>query len=336
MSVPDVAEVVLPPGIVRIELPMTGNPLRFINGYLLEGKRGYVLIDCGWDLPDVWDALVAGLALAGLRVGDITDLVCTHFHPDHYGLAGRLVRTVGARLMMHRLDWDVVRTRLADAAVADRASDAWLVRNGLAVMPDVATSHRQVMKYSVVEPARFLADGDAIELANGGALRAVWTPGHSPGHFCFHDAQRGVLFTGDHILDPITPHVGLWFDLGTDPLGDFIASLQKAKAAGASVAAPAHGRPFADPGLRADALVAHHHTREAAVVAAFEGAEPVTAGAVAHKLPWTRRQQLFSELSDFHQQFALAETIAHLEHLRRHGRVHRIETHDRILYEMRR
>ena len=94
MSVPDVAEVVLPPGIVRIELPMTGNPLRFINGYLLEGKRGYVLIDCGWDLPDVWDALVAGLALAGLRVGDITDLVCTHFHPDHYGLAGRLVRTV--------------------------------------------------------------------------------------------------------------------------------------------------------------------------------------------------------------------------------------------------
>ncbi|MGH7756675.1 MAG: MBL fold metallo-hydrolase, partial [Vulcanimicrobiaceae bacterium] len=167
MSARDVAEINLPAGIVRIELPMTGNPLGYVNGYLLEGADGYSLIDCGWDLPDVWDALVAGLARVDLTVNSITDLLCTHFHPDHYGLAGRLERTVGARLSMHHLDWDVVNDRAADPKFSDDASDRWFGRNGFTIAPEASETFRENMRYSVIEPTRFLADGDVLALADG-------------------------------------------------------------------------------------------------------------------------------------------------------------------------
>src|SRR5690625_7938194 len=56
-------------------------------------------------------------------------------------------------------------------------------------------------------PDRELQDGTVIDLP-GRDLRAVWTPGHSPGHLCLHLADGDVLFTGDHVLPRITPHVG--------------------------------------------------------------------------------------------------------------------------------
>src|SRR6202048_5038053 len=71
--------------IVQIRLPMTGNPMRYINGYLLEDDDGPTLIDCGWRGDDVLAALEQGLVLAGHTVRDIKRLLITHFHFDHHG-----------------------------------------------------------------------------------------------------------------------------------------------------------------------------------------------------------------------------------------------------------
>lgn len=47
----------LPPGVSCIPLPMHASPLRAVNAYVLEGDGGYILVDCGWDTPDVLEAL---------------------------------------------------------------------------------------------------------------------------------------------------------------------------------------------------------------------------------------------------------------------------------------
>jgi len=327
------AEARLPDCIERLELPMTGNPLGYVNAYLLRGRDGYVLIDCGWDLPDVLSALETGLAERGARLDEIRDVIVTHFHPDHYGLAGRLVRTVGARLMMHALDWRVARDRLSNRAALDRANDAWLARNGYVTADDGAADAHEALRYSVVPPELTLDDGDVIPLADG-RLRVVWTPGHSPGHICLLDAERGVLFSGDHVLSPITPHVGIWSGQDTrDHLGDFLASLRKVRASGAGIVAPAHGRPFEDLVQRVDELLSHHDEREAFVLEALEGA-PASAGAVAARLPWTRRHRRFDDLGELHREFAVTETIAHLEHLRARRLVARHEHDGVLVYEL--
>ncbi len=326
------AEARLPDGIERIELPMTGNPLGYVNAYLLREPDGYALIDCGWDVPDVLAALKAGLARCGVQLDEIRDVIVTHFHPDHYGLAGRLVRTVGARLMMHDIDARVAHDRLCDFTITFRENARWFARNGYAAANDGSIKDEPT-RYSVVAPQHVLNDGDEVPLAVG-SLRVLWTPGHSPGHICLFDTERNVLFSGDHILDPITPHVGTWSGQDDqDQLGAFLASLRKVRATGARVVAPAHGRPFNDATRRVDELLAHHDERESLVLEAL-GSGPASAGAIAAMLPWTRRHRTFAELGDRHQAFAVAETIAHLEHLRARDMVRRDARDGILVYEL--
>jgi hydroxyacylglutathione hydrolase len=44
-----------------------------------------------------------------------------------------------------------------------------------------------------------LADGQHLDLA-GVSVDVIHTPGHTPGHCCFHVPDEGVLFSGDHLF----------------------------------------------------------------------------------------------------------------------------------------
>jgi glyoxylase-like metal-dependent hydrolase (beta-lactamase superfamily II) len=303
-------------GIVQIRLPMAGNPLRYINGYLIEEPDGYTLIDCGWKADDVLEALRSALALRGLVLTDIRRLLITHFHFDHYGLAGTLLREGVRELWMHRLDWMFAQMMLQAGTAADAEADDWIARNGLRVdeMLEDELHHRRT---ELARPTSEAEDGTPI-----GRLRAIWTPGHSPGHLCFLDTQSRRIFTGDHVLDPITPHVGIWNDDRGDALGEYVASLRKVAAFGANAALPAHGEPFPDLIRRVDELLAHEEEREARVLAALDDGHR-DATSIARALPWTRSQRRLETLSAAHQQFAVAETLAHLQHLVQRGVVRR-------------
>lgn len=299
--------------IVQIRLPMTGNPMRYINGYLLEDDDGLTLIDCGWRADDVLAALEHGLELSGFKLGDIRRLLITHFHFDHYGLAGTLVRKGVPELGMHARDWAFLVAREAHSGDDDAVVDAWLARNGLPVEPEPDDEDSPYDRYDFIEPTRLIEDGERI-----GRLRALWTPGHSPGHLCFVDTISGRTFTGDHVLDPVTPHVGLWHESHRDPMGEYIASLRTVGALETSGALPAHGEAFPDLARRVDELLAHEAAREADVLRALEAA-PITGAGVAGQLRWRRRGDRFDQLPAEHQQFAVAETLAHLEYLRARG-----------------
>jgi len=312
-------------GIVQIRLPMTGNPLRYINGYVVEDDDGLTLIDAGWKADDVLAALRAGLNACGYSLADVRRLLITHCHFDHYGLAGTLGRAGVSELLMHDRDWQLARDHFSDPAALDAAADDWIARNGLKV--DVSLDEELMHnRTEIAAPTRSLDDGERI-----GRLRALWTPGHTPGHLCFVDERTGAMFTGDHILDPVTPHIGIWRPGNQNPLGDYIASLHGVAAAGATMVFPGHGEPFPSLARRVHELLAHEAHRERLIAAAFAG-QVKTAADIASVLPWTRRERPFAELSPTHQQFAVAETLAHLEHLRRRNAVESTERAGTIVY----
>ncbi len=320
-------------GLHQIRLPMKGNPLGHINAYLIPSDEGYVLVDCGWDTPDVFEALTAALAQLGLGLDDLKLLVVTHFHHDHYGLAGKLIEQNGMQLWMHELDWKVVQYRLVDLAADDRESDAWLARNGV----DEATlsagddfMQEASRRFSIAAPDRTIDDG-VIVAAGPHALETIWTPGHSPGHLCFLDRARGAILTGDHVLDPITPHVGAWYPRRDDVLGDYLSSLEKVAALPAQRVLPAHGEPFDGLQRRVAQLIEHHHTRTGLILEALAIA-PANAAEVAERLPWTRRRTPFFEMDAHQRQFAVAETLAHLAHLAHLGTVHVVAEEPTIRY----
>jgi glyoxylase-like metal-dependent hydrolase (beta-lactamase superfamily II) len=310
-------------GIAQIRLPMAGNPLRYINGYVLDDDGGLTLVDCGWKADDVLAAVHEGLHALGHVLAGVRRVVITHHHFDHYGLAATLLRAGVPELYMHARDWDRARLFAASHAADDRQADAWLSRNGF-VPHDLDEGFAG--RWEVIEPTHLVGDGDRI-----GRLEAVWTPGHSPGHLCLADTRGGRMLTGDHVLDPITPHIGLWRESDGDPLGDYVASLEKVRGRGPGGALPAHGEPFPDLDRRVDELLAHTAMRDGQVLETL-AAGSATAGEIAGRLPWTRRNRAFADLGEFHQQFAVSETIAHLHHLHARGLVAREAGGERIRY----
>lgn len=79
----------MPADVTPIDLLHLGAPGE-IGAYLLETSGGPALLDCG--PATCLDALRAGVAERGLRLGEIRHLLLSHIHLDHAGAAGSIVR----------------------------------------------------------------------------------------------------------------------------------------------------------------------------------------------------------------------------------------------------
>lgn len=144
--------------------------------YLLRGSECCLLIDTG-----------LGAGNISVETARLTDkpmtAVATHIHWDHIG--GHKFFTC---FYAHEkeLDWLNGSFPLSAAAVRRMLSECEL--------PD----DFRLDEYSIFQgkPSKLLSDGDKIELG-GRTVTVIHTPGHSPGHMCFWEADRGYLFTGD-------------------------------------------------------------------------------------------------------------------------------------------
>src|SRR5918997_1412008 len=88
------------PGVHRVPLPLPHDGLRAVNVYLIEDDGGIVMVDGGWALPESRRALEDAMASLGHDLGEITRILVTHIHRDHYTQAVALRRLLGARVML--------------------------------------------------------------------------------------------------------------------------------------------------------------------------------------------------------------------------------------------
>jgi glyoxylase-like metal-dependent hydrolase (beta-lactamase superfamily II) len=124
-----------------------------------------------------------------------------------------------------------------------------------------------------------------------------------------------VLIAGDHLLRKISPAVGLYPESRPDPLGDYLASLERTVELAPRVVYPGHGEPIDDAAARARELIEHHRARLDETAGALSD-EPRTAYEVSLSL-------FGRELSPTQRRFAVAETLSHLERLVRERRAAR-------------
>lgn len=91
------------PGVHRVALPLPHDGLKAVNVYLLEDLAedgGLVMIDGGWAIPEARKALEEALSALGRDLGDISHILVTHIHRDHYTQAVELRRLLGARVYL--------------------------------------------------------------------------------------------------------------------------------------------------------------------------------------------------------------------------------------------
>lgn len=318
------------PGVLRVPLSMPGDGLRAVNVYLVETGPGLALVDAGWRVPTALPELRAALAAVGRRVEDVADVYVTHIHRDHYTLAPELRRRVGTRVHLGRgerpglhavreLGSNVPVSSLRELARAGAGAVADAVRPVTAAEPFDAADWE--------DPDGWLDPGPLD--VGGRAWTAVATPGHTKGHLVFHDAEHGVMLTGDHVLPTITPSIG--FELGDwdRPLGEYLGSLARLLDLPDAAMLPAHGPAGGSVHVRVRELLAHHEQRLAEIRRVVDGAvragRPATGLEVAARLPWTRRARAFADLDDFNQMIAVCETLAHLDVLVDRGALTRRE-----------
>ncbi|HZD00744.1 MAG TPA: MBL fold metallo-hydrolase [Actinomycetes bacterium] len=308
-------------GLWSVPVPIPASPLRYVLTYAFEVPGGLVLVDPGWNAPESLAALSSGLATIGAGLRDVRGVLVTHMHPDHYGLAGRVREISGAWIGLHPADAALIHDRYEEVDDLLERTMAWLRDTGVSAsdLPDMRDASMALRGFVVVaRPDVLLEDGDRPEVP-GWQLVAVHTPGHTPGHLCFHEERQGLLLTGDHVLPRITPNVSIHPQSGRDPLGDYLASLQRLRKYDGSTALPGHEWRFDHLGERIDQIVAHHEQRLDATEALVRaGAETVLE--VATRLGWS---QPWERIEGFMRRAAIGETHAHLVALERCGRLAR-------------
>jgi glyoxylase-like metal-dependent hydrolase (beta-lactamase superfamily II) len=306
------------PGLWSVPTPFPNSPLRYVLAYLLETARGPVLVDTGWPSADAWDGLVAGVAATGHAITEVSAVLVTHFHADHFGLAHAVRKASGAWVGMHPADAAVIR----DLPMRDGWADedrAWLVRRGVpAAEHDELAPPASFAVRGRVHGADVLIEDGARPLGDDAPLRAIWTPGHTPGHLCFADERYDVLLTGDHILPRISPNIGP-SPLGPeDALGTYLHSLAAMEDLDPEEVLPAHEYRFAGLPARVRQLQDHHRARLDEVVAVVAAADGCTTFEVAERLTWSRP---WDQSRGLVRRSAIGETYAHLFHLEQRGRL---------------
>lgn len=317
-------------GIFSIPTPMPGLGLRYVLVYAFALPDGVAVVDSGWHTDEAWDALVDGLASIGYEPRHIRAMLATHIHSDHYGLAGRIREASGAWIGLHGADAAMSpESQDADRNMRDRLQH-WRETRQRMGMPitrpareegaEPGPSTPQWQDIQRIRPDVLIADGDVVELP-GWRLRAIWTPGHSPGHLCFHEESTDVLLAGDHVLPKISPNIAVHSHQSPNPLGDYLESLAMIAKVDVGEVLPAHEYRYVGLADRAGELIGHHHERLAEIETLIDATPGLTTWQLTETLTWSR--PLHTQPPAL-KRTAAKEILAHLIMLEGQGRVHRV------------
>lgn len=267
-----------------------------------------MLIDTGLDTRESADALAAAMAGFGVEPSQLRHIVLTHMHPDHSGRANQLRDISGATVWLHPADANFLLRLKSTSGPYELLDEA--MREAGTPEPtrvEVRASYEKLAQlFPMLSPDALLEDGQSIE-SGIGPLEILWTPGHSPGHCCLYAREMKVLFSGDHVIDEITPHIG-WLP-GEDTQGQYLGTLDRLDELDVDRILASHGQPFG--GLRQWTKgVRERHAGRAAEIRQHQQDGVTLTDDLVRRL-WPR------QLRPLDYQLALMEVLAHLEHARR-------------------
>lgn len=299
-----------------------------VNVYLIR-EDPVTLIDVGPKTTAAAAALRERLAAHGVKFADVRRIVLTHAHEDHCGLA-RQVRDEAkdAEILVH--EWE---TGHLFGRLAHDDHRQLMLRSGV---PETVFSEMRTMYEEISLLTDSLGDGDFSPLRDemelefeGGSLKVLHTPGHTPGSCSFVREANRTLVCGDCVLKRITPNPILSPD-PLDPskrfhsLAEYLVSLARLRSFSPTLAYGGHGEPVTDFDEIFHRYVRAIDERQKKVVG-LVSADGVTAFEVA--------KRLFPDSfgADVHRFLAISEAIAHLDYAESEGRV-KVETSGNVEY----
>lgn len=317
---------------LRFDLPFA---LNHVNVWLLDGgAAGWTIIDSGFnDAPTLaaWEKVFAQT----IGTKPVEKIFMTHFHPDHFGLAGWLHDKTKAPVEMTAGEWRMVQSLTDDDSVERLTQMYKPYYTHAGVTDDMMEKllNRRMKYRSVIHPpppqVETVHPDMEITLA-GRTWRIIGGYGHSPEHASLYNAADKIFIAGDMVLPFITPNISFFpgNPPGHDPVAGYMETLERIRREVPDdvLVLPSHGIPFYGLHDRIDAILAHHSER-LEKIAQILSQGPQTG--------YSAMQALFAhrELNSGDVFFALGETVAHLIYGVRRGQVVEKFEQNQIIYQ---
>lgn len=295
-------------GVFRIPIPVP-LPLKYLYSYAITLGSEYLILDLGMDTEEAQQAWKNASQYLGLKPGRVKAVFITHFHPDHVGLAQFASQSWDTPIFMWEKELQTVY-QVFDQSPAPLTP--FFTYHGMpGDLAEYLDQERWLTRWVVKLPHN--PPIQPLDPAQTwGPFQLLDQAGHTDHQLLLYWPERKLLFTGDQVLSRITPNISYWPDADPDPLASYLQSLQQLNALPVSLGLAAHEALIEDVPQRIQELLAHHEDRARRIVELLT--TPQTAFEVA--------QHLFTRpLTRFQWRFAVSETLAHLEYLRRRHQI---------------
>lgn len=292
--------------------PVQSFPNLVNNIYLISDGESRILVDCGSGLEQANADLLAGFTAVAadfepITLADITHILITHGHIDHFGGLPFVRQYTDAPIGIHVLDRRILSNHEERAIFASRRVAQFLEGAGVS-----AHHHQQLMqvylfakRYYQSVPVQFLLAEDAPTV---GGIQVFHVPGHCSGQVCL--LVDDVLLTADHILAHITPHQAPESITQYTGLGHYLDSLHKiARVPGIRLGLGGHQEVITDVYGRVQAIRQSHEERLGKILDICRAPKSIA----------DISRELFGPVESYHVLLALEETGAHVEYLYQRG-----------------
>jgi len=230
-------------------LPLEAFPGFWACAYLVLVEDMVVLVDTGSGSEASQGSLETGLEgvnqqyAVSVKLSDLTHILITHGHIDHFGGLVRLRGQTGAQVGIHELDLATLTHHEERLVLMSRWLEDYLAEAGI---PAGERAHLLSM-YKFTKAIYHSVPVDFTYEAAGmaqGPFEMIHIPGHCPGHVAIrlHD----IIFCGDHVLENIIPHQAPERIIQYMGLGHYLQSLSRLEgwAAGARLVLNGHDSPI--------------------------------------------------------------------------------------------
>lgn len=313
----------MPPELRVLPLP-TPFPVGPVNVYLAEGEP-LTLIDAGPKYEPARQALQAGLAGLGYRMEDLQQLILTHHHVDHLGLAAEIVARSGAEVFTHAFNLPWLENF---AARFDRDAEYYkrfYRENGVPqnVMSAIDAVRKNVSLFAgpVRSAVHVIDEGDVLAFA-GQKWQIFHTPGHAGGLICLWEKESQTLLCNDHLLRDVSSNAIMEPPASENEprpkrLVEYLHHLHRMAELHPQLALPGHGPAITNFCELVRERAAFHRLRAQTILE------------ILHERPhtlWELTQALFPALSNGVDWFlGLSEAQGHLDWLEQEGKLNMIQ-----------
>jgi len=245
LVLPTYSTVLTSSGYKINRIPLEAFPNFWVFVYLIQIGELNVLIDTGSGSEISNTSLEQGVAKAGIDFSDLTHILLTHGHIDHYGGLAYLRERTQAKIGVHELDLGTITTHEARVALFESKLNFFLLKANVPLERriELLSMYRLTKKFFHSVPVDFTYEALGMHV---GPLKLIHVPGHCAGHVALK--MDNVIFCGDLILERVIPHQSPEELLPFMGIYHFLESLAAFEgwAEGATVILNGHDEPIYD------------------------------------------------------------------------------------------